>query len=118
MLQRERLQQQLAQRTGQSLDFPIFKDVNQFPEGAIVAAERVNAVKIDQPLPAAATEIVLIQRIVIGEGRSAGCTVMICNQRLGGGKTGGTNRNSGRRGQWLLTDPAVVRKNNVYSAGS
>ena len=92
--------------------------MNELLEGSLIAAERIGGIKVRQPLSADRTEVVFIQWIVICKGRPAGATEEFGLERFGKSKAGRANRNAGHIGERLLTQTAIVRKNQVEKARS
>jgi hypothetical protein len=61
---------------------------------------------------------VFVQRIVIRKGCPAGATEEFGLKRYGKSKAGRANRNAGNIGERLLTQTAIVWKNQVEKARS
>lgn len=89
--------------------------MDQFAEWTFVTAERMNGVKIYRPLAAMNTEVVRIQRLMIGERSPAGAAEKLRLQGSWKAQASCADRNAREIFQRLLTQPAFVRENEVES---
>ena len=74
--------QKVAERPSQAFHFGVLKEMDELLERTLVTAERVGGIEVRQTLAADRTEVVLVKRIVIREGSSAGAAEKFGLKRL------------------------------------
>ena len=87
--------------------------MDELLERTFIAAERIGSIKVRQPLAADRTEVILVQRIVIREGRPAGATEEFGLQRRGQGEAGRADGNTRKITEAFLAKTTIVRKHEI-----
>ena len=105
---RERGAQHLAERARQGRDSPVFVEVNQLAEHAVVRTEAVGGVEAANTGAAERTAALIIQRKPVLEGRAASYAEELGAEGLGRAQAIAANRYSGNFGEGLAANPAIV----------
>jgi len=112
-VERKRPDQQAAQRLRETFYFAVFEEVNELPEGFLIAAVRVDRIEIRLTLAADRTLAVFIQRIGIDKRGPAGSAEIVGLERLRERKAGGTNRNPRDALKGLTAQAALIREKKI-----
>lgn len=72
LIQRQRANEQATKRPRKRFDLGVFEKMDQLAQRAIVTAVRVSSIEVRGTLAADGTQVVFIQRVIIGERRAAG----------------------------------------------
>jgi hypothetical protein len=114
LIERKRPDKQSAQGLDQAFYLAVFKEMNQLLQGILIAAERIDRIKVRFVLAADRTFPVFIQRVRVYIRGAADDTEVVHLQRLGKGKARKANRYTRYRAlQRLPADTAIIGENKV-----
>jgi HPt (histidine-containing phosphotransfer) domain-containing protein len=112
-VERNRSEEEPAQRARQTLHFCVLEEVDQLSELAVIASEGVGGIETHQSIPAMRAKAFVVQCKCRQEGSPAAQAKEFGFERPGAAKTTGTDRYTGHIGERLLTKAAIIGEKTV-----